>query len=480
MAGRRALFVAVCLAATTLAHDHHHGGASKIQDDETVSKDPIDAILWAHIFIQITAFGVIFPLGMVFGMSKSRWHVPTQALGSALAAAGYALGHLHHGREFAEYNAHSLFAPILNLSLIAQVLMGVYLKLHLERGVHGRIRRVVRPVHSLLGKGMPVVAWTQMVLGGITALGFCHGDYLGQCLAHFIMGSAFVAYGILMTVLLVVGQLWLRRTNRSQEFFDSVVIAAWGCVNTFTEHRWGTAWVKNDWQHTAMGIFWWAAGLVGVWLSRDRDGHPQRNFIPAFVIFITGWGMSAHPQELMVSAEVHKMFGYTLMAGGVARLVEIVFVLKDKAGTSEDGRGISSWQYVPIFLIFAAGFLFMGASHEQMDLVAASAMDHVSYILILFSVSALMFLLVLVLISTYEHLVPAAPQKQAGLEAAQGGVPVRDAQEFELEGLITDDEDDDDGTHGMLKGGGKRLDDDNDDSPSSPSTVGGNCEPLAK
>jgi hypothetical protein len=286
-------------------------------------------------------------------MSKSRWHVPTQALGSALAAAGYALGHLHHGREFAEYNAHSLFAPILNLSLIAQVLMGVYLKLHLERGVHGRIRRVVRPVHSLLGKGMPVVAWTQMVLGGITALGFCHGDYLGQCLAHFIMGSAFVAYGILMTVLLVVGQLWLRRTNRSQEFFDSVVIAAWGCVNTFTEHRWGTAWVKNDWQHTAMGIFWWAAGLVGVWLSRDRDGHPQRNFIPAFVIFITGWGMSAHPQELMVSAEVHKMFGYTLMAGGVARLVEIVFVLKDKAGTSEDGRGISSWQYVPIFVSIA-------------------------------------------------------------------------------------------------------------------------------
>jgi hypothetical protein len=164
------------------------------------------------------------------------------------------------------------------------------------------------------------------------------------------MGSAFIAYAVIMTILLLVGQLWLRRTGRSQEFFDSVVIATWGCVNTFTEHRWGTAWVRNDWQHTTMGIIWWAAGLVGVWLSRDRDGRPHRNFIPAFVLIITGWGMSAHPQELMVSAAVHRMFGYTLMAAGLSRLIEISFIVKDKVGVAEDGRTINSWQYVPIYV----------------------------------------------------------------------------------------------------------------------------------
>jgi hypothetical protein len=164
------------------------------------------------------------------------------------------------------------------------------------------------------------------------------------------MGSAFIAYGILLTVVLLVGQLWLKRTGRSQEFFDSATIAAWGCVNTFTEHHWGTAWVKNDWQHTTMGIIWWSAGLAGVWLARSRDGQPRRNFIPAFVIFITGWAMSAHPQELMVSAMTHKMFGYTLMATGVTRIIEIAFVTKDNVGVSEDGRQINSFQYIPVFV----------------------------------------------------------------------------------------------------------------------------------
>lgn len=236
--------------------------------------------------------------------------------------------------------------------LFAQILMGIYLKLHLEKGINGKIRRFVKMGHGILGKALPVLAWTQMLFGGITALGFCQGEHLGQCLAHFIMGSAFIAYGILLTILLLVGQLWLRRTGRSQEFFDSAIIAAWGVVNTFTEHRWGTAWVKNDWQHTTMGIIWWAAGLAGVWLSKDRDGRPQRNFIPGFVILITGWAMSAHPQELMISAETHKMFGYTLMAAGLTRIIEVSFVLRDRPGVSEDGRQTSSFQFVPIFVSF--------------------------------------------------------------------------------------------------------------------------------
>jgi hypothetical protein len=281
-------------------------------------------------------------------MVKNRWHVSVQSLGVVLSLLGFALGHMHGGREFLDSNVHAQFAPPLMLMLFAQVLMGIYLKLHLEKGINGKIRRFVRLGHSILGKAMPVLAWTQMIFGGITTLGFCQGDHVGQCLAHFIMGGAFIAYGILLTIILVVGQVWIRRTGRSQEFFDSAVIAAWGCVNTFTEHRWGTAWVKNDWQHTAMGIIWWCAGLAGIWLSKDRDGRPQRNFIPGFVLLITGWGMSAHPQELMVSAATHKMFGYTLMSTGLTRMLEVCFVAKE----TEDGRYINAFQYIPVFVSF--------------------------------------------------------------------------------------------------------------------------------
>ncbi len=241
-----------------------------------------------------------------------------------------------------------------------QILLGIYLKLHLSRGLHGRIRRYIVMFHGILGKAFPVVSWVQMLFGGITALGFCRADHTGQCLAHFIMGSAFIGYGILLTIVLVVGQVWLRRTGRSQEFFDSAVIALWGVINTFTEHRWGQPWRGNDLQHTTMGIVWWAAGLVGVWLSRGRDGGPpKRNVIPGLVILLTGYAMSSHPQHLKLSTMVHTVFGYSLMAAGVARIIEISFVLRDKPDLSiprEDGEGwewrVNSWQFLPPFVSF--------------------------------------------------------------------------------------------------------------------------------
>lgn len=228
--------------------------------------------------------------------------------------------------------------------------MGVYLKLHLERGIHGKIRKIVVKAHGVVGKIMPVVAWVQFVFGGITSMGFCRADHTGQCLAHFIMGGAFVGYGIMLTILLLVGQVWLRRSGRSQEFFDSLVIAAWGCVNTFTEHRWGQPWAGNDLQHTTMGIIWWCAGLVGIWLSRKRDGTPKRNLIPGIVILLTGWGMSAHPQHLPLSTMVHTVFGYTLMAAGVTRIIEISFVLRDRNATTADGEDPNSFQYLTPFV----------------------------------------------------------------------------------------------------------------------------------
>jgi hypothetical protein len=233
----------------------------------------------------------------------------------------------------------------------------VGLKLHLEDkpGWVGKVfggktgrggRRIIVIAHGWIGRLMPVVSWTQMLFGGIVALGQCRGDHLGQCLAHFIMGSAFIGYGIVMTILLMVGQAWLRRTGKSQEFFDSIIIAAWGCVNTFTEHRWGGPWVKNDLQHTSMGIVWWCAGLLGVWLSRSRNGRPRRNVLPGIVIMLTGWAMSAHPQELPLSTMVHSVFGYTLMAAGATRIIEICFLLRDSRGNTEP----SSWQHLPPFV----------------------------------------------------------------------------------------------------------------------------------
>lgn len=439
------VFALLYLAGQTLAHEHH---TDEIPEGQAVSAQPIDTTLWIHIAIQIASFGIIFPTGMVLGIIRSQWHVPLQVLGVVLSVVGYFLGHAHGGRQFA-HNVHASFAPFLMLMLIVQVVLGVYLKLHLEKGIHARLRRLTIMGHGVVGKALPVVSWVQMLFGGITALGFCQGDHLGQCLAHFIMGSAFIGYGIVLTILLLVGQVWLRRTGRSQEFFDSLIIAAWGCVNTFTEHRWGGPWVANDLQHTSMGIVWWCAGLLGMWLSRKRDGRPKRNLFPALVIMLTGWGMSAHPQHLELSTHVHTIFGYTLMAAGAARIVEISFVLRDKNTISDtEVEETNSFQYITPFLLYTSGFLFMGATEEQMNLLTTAGVSHVSYILLLYSISFLLFLFVCMLLHLYAlHAWPVDPTQSkakanGGLNGHVGHVDrrVRDVEEFELEGLMSDDE----------------------------------------
>ncbi|KAF2861859.1 integral membrane protein [Piedraia hortae CBS 480.64] len=434
-----AALILVAYASFALAH----GGHEHVAEGEAVSHEPLDTTLWIHILLQILAWAILFPSGMVLGLVRSRWHVPVQILGSCIAIVGYFLGHAHRGRQFGP-NAHAKFANLLMLLWLAQAVLGVYLKMHIEKGWLGHVRKAGVKIHGVLGCFLPVAAWTQMLLGGIASQGYCQGDHLGQCLAHFIMGSAFIAYGIVMTILLLCGQNWLAKKGRSQEFFDSSIITAWGVVNTFTEHRWGTAWVKNDLQHTSMGIIWWAAGLVGIWLSSDRQGRPKRNLVPAIVILLTGWGMGGHPQSLALSTHVHTIFGYTLMAGGLARIIEISFVLKDRVvpiNPNDIDSEINSFQYLPPFLLYASGFLFMGATEEQMAFLSNAGVTHVSYILILYSIAFLLFFFVLILLHLYSKCsVPSPGKAKPESRTLLNGRHSHDEQEFELEGLMSDDD----------------------------------------
>jgi hypothetical protein len=52
--------------------------------------------------LQTTVWGIIFPIGMVLGLSKSKYHVPVQVAGVGLTLIGSYLGHHHGGRDFPE------------------------------------------------------------------------------------------------------------------------------------------------------------------------------------------------------------------------------------------------------------------------------------------------------------------------------------------------------------------------------------------
>ncbi|KAK7686341.1 hypothetical protein QCA50_010565 [Cerrena zonata] len=215
----------LALIIPVLAHKHHD------ELTEEQASAPVDSILWIHIFLQATVWGILFPIGMVLGLSRSRWHVPLQSVGFALTAGGYFLGHAHKGRSFL-HGAHGVMANILFLPMALQLFLGIYLKLHIHEK---SIRPYVVILHGIVGKLYPILAWTQMLFGAITFGGYCRGDHLGQCLAHYIMGSGFIAYGTIMAIMLLVGEPWIRRSGRSPEWWDSWVITLWGIGESFPE-----------------------------------------------------------------------------------------------------------------------------------------------------------------------------------------------------------------------------------------------------
>jgi hypothetical protein len=67
----------------------------------------------------------------------------------------------------------------------------------------------------------------EMLFGIATALGLCRDGELGQCAAHYIMGSAFIGYAAILVIMLNLGGKWLERRGVSQEMLDSWVIMLW-------------------------------------------------------------------------------------------------------------------------------------------------------------------------------------------------------------------------------------------------------------
>jgi hypothetical protein len=292
-------------------------------------------------------------------------------------------------------------AKILFWVMMVQTGCGIFLKLHiLEKTVRPWINRV----HGPVGMAFPILGWTQILMGVVTALGFCRGGEINQCLAHYIMGSAFIGYAVILVIMLNLGGAWLARRGCSQEMLDSSVILVWGIINTFTEHQ-GGPWTHKDMQHTMMGVLWWAGGLLGVFLSRKG----KRSFVPGIIITITGWGMSAHEQELMISSKIHGMFGYALILAGILRVVEVCFVLNDAPTPSPTVR---IFQHLPPYLLVLGGVTFMSATNEEMKNADRLGIDHVSYALFDFSLSFLVYLVITFLVHLYSN-----TGRNAGLNA---------------------------------------------------------------
>lgn len=269
--------------------------------------------------------------------------------------------------------------------------------------------RLLTLVYKITSCMLVLNGMIKLSMNAVSMLGFCYDSHTGQCNAHGIMGMSFVFYGFILLMMLIIP--WLRNNSGaySQEFYDSVVIMLWGIVNTFTEHRPWEPWSHGDYQHTSMGIVFWACGMLGVVLSWGR----KRNFVPALTLIFTGYAMSEHVQELIISTKVHGFFGNVLMVGGMCRILEISFLLGD-----EDSKGneIMSFQYIPPFALVLAGILFMGANEEQLELVVNLGSDHSSYVLVLISGACIVYMWMILVLRGYLTIVGGEKNDEEEIE----------------------------------------------------------------
>lgn len=293
-------------------------------------------------------------------------------------------------------------------------------------------------IYKALSLMVVLTGWARVLLAPVALFGFCYGVHCGQCIAHFIMGSAFVVYSFILSVMLIIP--WIRKhqlqsTNSSSfvspEMYDSTVMMIWGVVNTFTEHRWGReSWGMLDFQHTSMGIVWWGGGLLGMYLSRNN----RRTFVPALLLIFTGYAMSGHVQHLAISTKVHAFFGIALTAAGVSRIIEILFLLKDKS--CDPSGKILSFQHFPPFCLTLAGVTFLGATEEQLQMAYDLGSDHSAYLLVLSSAAFLIYLWIQLLLLFYLRLVGYNEDGELNTNQMYQSI---EAEEFEL-GDISDEE----------------------------------------
>ncbi|KAJ2091922.1 hypothetical protein IW138_001611 [Coemansia sp. RSA 986] len=397
-----------------LGHDHH--GANMNFD----AGEPIGGVLKAHIFLMSVAFGALFPVGLVLGLKKNKWHVPVQATGGVLAIVGFILGHAHGGRAFPD-NAHSKFSWFMLWLLVGQLGAGIYLKLHTERRFNDRARPFVKIAHKIMAIVMVVATYVQVLLGVVAWLGYCYDGYFGQCLAHLIMGSSFLAYGVWLLLLVRVATPWLTRIGRSPELYDSALIMVWGLFNTFTEHGFvekAHGWSHKDLQHTSLGVIWFCGGLLSTYMLR-KSSPADRSMFPAIILIFTGCAMGAHEQDTEFSTQVHFVFGLSLVLAGLTRCVEIMLITTGLVRS--DSKAPNPFQYIPVFFLCHSGMAFMSANKQNVAAIEAMGIDIGTFSLAYLSISFLLFLYAYFLIQLYIDL-GSRNEKSTSLPTSEDGV----------------------------------------------------------
>lgn len=196
---------------------------------------------------------------------------------------------------------------------------GIYLKLHLQHKLWIHTRLVVLATHAVLGIGMPAISWMQVVIGGFTAVGFCHGNAATQCVVRTVAGSTTIGVGL--SVLAILEDERSKGDSPSNSLRRSSSIMIMVSSNAL----WIIDWVYEDLTSRvfldvlSLGLIWVFAITFVVCFAFGHGGTGV-TLVPGILVVVNGWYIAATPTN-NAAAVLYGSLGFSMQGIGLGYLV---------------------------------------------------------------------------------------------------------------------------------------------------------------
>lgn len=273
----------------------------------------------------------------------------------------------------------------------------------------GRILRWMNLPYEVVDRLILLLGFATLTSGFVTYGAHFKGHEVLSGLAHFVKGGIFFWYGLLCLARVMgsfsdFGWSWNVKPpasmvgtriaeTASAEFFESLLIFIYGCMNGFLEHLGSTdgKWSVGDLEHVAISVMFFGGGLCGMLIESKRvrnllnsafisstngEGLYQAlethyeprtygfstNPMPAIIILLLGTMMSSHTQISPVSTIMHKLWGMLFFGAALARGITYLTVYIAPPTSYLPSRPPS--EIVVAFCFTSGGLLFMGSASD--------------------------------------------------------------------------------------------------------------------
>ncbi|KAL3476718.1 hypothetical protein BJX99DRAFT_258267 [Aspergillus californicus] len=354
--------------------------------------------IWVSIVLQSFSLGVIWPTGLVLGITNSKWALSIQAIGIICGMVGL-------------WICQNSFTPYLVLKLVLTVLLVFQLIAQLGRRMPSEYigkSRQLKIMHTHLASSIAVLVliWIQITAGSLEMLGLST-DYQST-LAHACL-SAFLMCQACFWVSSATG-LWPRYLERAPEFYDCLWLFSIGTVMIpvlyMGAHLWeGREAVLLLVEHVLYALMVMTASLIGLWLSRRKSCHPKRNLMSSLTWLLLGQLMVSHHQWNPMTKKAHEGFGYSLVGLAAAKALD---VLTNSSTPGSRATDIRSLRFLPALFSTLSSLMIIAATWELCIAVEEFGLSPLGYLAGVCSVAFLVYLFIVAMLqylasSLYPH-----------------------------------------------------------------------------